>query len=168
MTIRASYGMFTDRQHLFYLDAYANDAPYGNNITLANVNLSNPWATYPGGNPFPFTLSKNTTFPLAAAYVSEFIADVAWGELDLLLVDLPPGAAADKPPAIANFIPDLDGAVVVTTPSEVTGDVVRKSIKRPTEKLPDRLRASADTWGCGIPRVFPASVWVRPRSLMMR
>ena len=60
--------------------------------------------------------------------IREFIADVAWGELDLLLVDLPPGAAADKPPAIANFIPDLDGAVVVTTPSEVTGDVVRKSI----------------------------------------
>ena len=70
MTIRASYGMFTDRQHLFYLDAFANDAPYGNNITLANVNLSNPWASYAGGNPFPFTLSKNTTFPLAAAYVS--------------------------------------------------------------------------------------------------
>ena len=70
MTIRASYGMFTDRQHLFYLDTFANDPPYGNNITLSNVNFSTPWATYPGGNPLPFTLSKNTTFPLFGAYVS--------------------------------------------------------------------------------------------------
>jgi len=68
MTIRASYGMFTDRQHLFYLDAFANDSPYGNNVTLANVNLSNPWATYPGGNPFP--ISTGQKFLLASAYVS--------------------------------------------------------------------------------------------------
>jgi hypothetical protein len=70
MSIRASYGMFTDRQHLFYLDAFANDPPYGNNITLANVNLATPWETYPGGNPLPFTLSRNTSFPLFGAYVS--------------------------------------------------------------------------------------------------
>jgi ATP-binding protein involved in chromosome partitioning len=60
--------------------------------------------------------------------IRELLADIAWGELDVLLADLPPGAAADKPPALANFLPDLDGAVIVTTPSEVTTDVVRKSI----------------------------------------
>ena len=60
--------------------------------------------------------------------IREFIADIVWGELDYLLTDLPPGAAADKPPVIAGFIPDLDGAVVVTTPSEVASDVVQKSI----------------------------------------
>ena len=60
--------------------------------------------------------------------IREFLADVAWGELDYLLVDLPPGAAADKPPVIAGFIPDLAGAVVVTTPSEVASDVVQKSV----------------------------------------
>ncbi|MBI5197732.1 MAG: P-loop NTPase [Nitrospirae bacterium] len=58
----------------------------------------------------------------------EFLGDIVWGNLDLLLADLPPGAAADKPPVIVNYIPELDGAIVVTTPSEVTGDVVRKSI----------------------------------------
>ena len=58
----------------------------------------------------------------------EFIADIVWGEVDFLLADLPPGAAADKPPVIAGFIPDLDGAIVVTTPSEVASDVVQKSI----------------------------------------
>jgi len=58
----------------------------------------------------------------------EFLADIVWGEVDFLLADLPPGAAADKPPVIAGFIPDLDGAIVVTTPSEVASDVVQKSI----------------------------------------
>src|SRR5919204_6790440 len=55
--------------------------------------------------------------------IREFIADIVWGSLDYLLTDLPPGAAADKPPVIAGFIPDLDGAIVVTTPSEVASDV---------------------------------------------
>jgi ATP-binding protein involved in chromosome partitioning len=60
--------------------------------------------------------------------IREFIADIVWGALDYLLTDLPPGAAADKPPVIAGFIPDLDGAIVVTTPSEIASDVVQKSI----------------------------------------
>jgi ATP-binding protein involved in chromosome partitioning len=60
--------------------------------------------------------------------IREFIADIVWGETEFLLADLPPGAAADKPPVIASFIPDLDGAIVVTTPSAVASDVVQKSI----------------------------------------
>lgn len=60
--------------------------------------------------------------------IREFLADMAWGELDYLLADLPPGAAADKPPVIAGFIPDLAGAIVVTTPSEVASEVVQKSV----------------------------------------
>jgi ATP-binding protein involved in chromosome partitioning len=60
--------------------------------------------------------------------IREFLADIVWGELDYLLADLPPGAAADKPPLLAGFIPDLAGAVVVTTPSEVASNVVQKSI----------------------------------------
>ena len=60
--------------------------------------------------------------------IREFLSDIVWGELDYLLADLPPGAAADKPPLLAGFIPDLAGAVVVTTPSEVASNVVQKSI----------------------------------------
>jgi ATP-binding protein involved in chromosome partitioning len=60
--------------------------------------------------------------------IREFLADIIWGELDYLLTDLPPGAAADKPPVIAGFIPDLAGAIVVTTASEVASDVVQKSV----------------------------------------
>ncbi|NKB81139.1 MAG: P-loop NTPase [Nitrospirales bacterium] len=60
--------------------------------------------------------------------IREFLADVVWGDLDILLADLPPGAAADKPPVLAGFLPDLVGAIVVTTPSEVASNVVQKSI----------------------------------------
>ncbi len=60
--------------------------------------------------------------------IREFLSDMVWGELDYLLADLPPGAAADKPPLLAGLIPDLAGAVVVTTPSEVASNVVQKSI----------------------------------------
>jgi len=60
--------------------------------------------------------------------IREFLADMVWGELDFLLADLPPGAAADKPPLLAGLIPDLAGAIVVTTPSEVASNVVQKSI----------------------------------------
>ncbi len=60
--------------------------------------------------------------------IREFFADIIWGEIDYLFTDLPPGAAADKPPVIAGFIPELDGGVVVATPSEVAKTVVKKSI----------------------------------------
>ncbi len=60
--------------------------------------------------------------------IREFLADILWGELDYLIADLPPGASADKPPVIAGFLPELDGAIVVSTPSEVAKVVVRKSI----------------------------------------
>ncbi|MBI2403566.1 MAG: P-loop NTPase [Gemmatimonadetes bacterium] len=65
---------------------------------------------------------------MEASVIREFLSDIAWGELDVLLVDLPPGAAADKPPTIANLVPELEGAMVVTTSSEVALEVVKKSI----------------------------------------
>ncbi|MBQ28013.1 MAG: ATP-binding protein [Nitrospiraceae bacterium] len=76
----------------------------------------------------PMDLSPVWLGTLEMTVIREFLADIVWGEADYLLIDLPPGAAADKPPAIAGFIPDLDGAVVVTTPSEMAMDVVRKSV----------------------------------------
>ncbi len=76
----------------------------------------------------PMDLSPVWLGMMELSVIREFLADIVWGELDLLLADLPPGAAADKPPAIVGFLPELDGAVVVTTPSEVSTDVVKKSI----------------------------------------
>src|SRR6266850_993362 len=60
--------------------------------------------------------------------IREFLADVVWGELDYLLVDLPPGAAADKPPVIAGLIPDVRAGKVGRGASEVASEVVQKSV----------------------------------------
>jgi ATP-binding protein involved in chromosome partitioning len=63
---------------------------------------------------------------MEANALREFLTDTAWGPLDFLLLDLPPGA--DRLPTVAGLLPDLGGAVVVTIPSEVSHLVVRKSI----------------------------------------
>ena len=76
----------------------------------------------------PMDLSPVWLGVMEMSVIREFLADIIWGELDYLLADLPPGAAADKPPVIVGFLPELDGAVVVTTPSQVSTDVVKKSI----------------------------------------
>ena len=56
--------------------------------------------------------------PLKMAAIRQFLQDVAWGPLDFLIVDSPPGTG-DEPLSIAQLIPDADGAVIVTTPQEV-------------------------------------------------
>ncbi|RKU32662.1 ATP-binding protein [Candidatus Poribacteria bacterium] len=56
----------------------------------------------------------------------EFIADAEWGELDYLLIDLPPGT--DRLPNLVELIPNLGGVVVVTIPSEVSQLIVKKSV----------------------------------------
>jgi ATP-binding protein involved in chromosome partitioning len=63
---------------------------------------------------------------MEANAIREFLTDTEWGALDVLLVDLPPGA--DRLPTLAGLLPDLAGAVVVTIPSEVSHLVVKKSI----------------------------------------
>ena len=68
--VRAAYGMFTDRSNIYSLTAYGQDAPYGDVITLGNVNLSSPWANYPGGNPLPIQINKNEPFFVASPYVT--------------------------------------------------------------------------------------------------
>jgi ATP-binding protein involved in chromosome partitioning len=61
-----------------------------------------------------------------ASALREFLADTKWGELDLLLLDLPPGT--DRLATIASLVPRRMGTVVVTIPSEVSHLVVRRSI----------------------------------------
>jgi ATP-binding protein involved in chromosome partitioning len=65
--------------------------------------------------------------PVKMGVIKQFISDVLWGELDYLIVDLPPGTG-DEPLSIAQMIPDSDGAVIVTTPQEVAIVSVRKSV----------------------------------------
>lgn len=56
----------------------------------------------------------------------EFIADTEWGNLDYLLLDLPPGT--DRLPNVVELIPNLGGVVVVTIPSEISQFIVKKSV----------------------------------------
>ncbi len=63
----------------------------------------------------------------------EFLADVHWGELDLLLIDLPPGT--ERFATLRELLPELQGAVVVTIPAAVSQLVVLKSITMAREVL---------------------------------
>ena len=62
----------------------------------------------------------------------EFLADTAWGALDVLLIDLPPGA--DRLPTLLDLLPGLTGAVVVTIPSGVSHLVVRRAMTLARER----------------------------------
>ncbi|MGB9901415.1 Mrp/NBP35 family ATP-binding protein [Methanothrix sp.] len=65
--------------------------------------------------------------PMKMAAIKQFISDVCWGDLDYLIVDLPPGTS-DEPISLVQLIPDLDGVVVVTTPQDVAILDTRKSV----------------------------------------
>ena len=74
---------------------------------------------------------KNTPIiwrgPMKANAITQFLKDVGWGELDYLIVDLPPGTG-DAPLSIAQLIEGMDGMIVVTTPQEVALLDARKAI----------------------------------------
>jgi ATP-binding protein involved in chromosome partitioning len=64
--------------------------------------------------------------PMIVKTIQQFFSAVEWGELDYLLVDLPPGTG-DAQLTLCQTVP-LDGGVVVTTPQEASLGVVRKGI----------------------------------------
>lgn len=65
--------------------------------------------------------------PLKMTAIRQFLSDVVWGKLDVLFIDLPPGTG-DEPLSIAQLLPDIDGVVIVTMPSELSRAVVKKAI----------------------------------------
>ncbi len=65
--------------------------------------------------------------PLIGGAVKQFWTDVLWGELDYLIVDLPPGTG-DAPLTVLQSLP-LDGLVIVTSPQDLAVMVVKKAIK---------------------------------------
>jgi len=74
--------------------------------------------------------------PMKASAIRQFIEDVEWGDLDYLIVDMPPGTG-DEAISIVQLIPKADGAVIVTTPQDVAVLDSRKSITFATQtKIP--------------------------------
>jgi len=65
--------------------------------------------------------------PLKMGLIKQFMADINWGDLDFLIIDSPPGTG-DEPLSVCQLLPDLTGAVVVTTPQAVAVLDSRKSI----------------------------------------
>ena len=62
--------------------------------------------------------------PMIMKTIQQFVQNVKWGELDILVVDLPPGTG-DAQLSLAQTLP-LDGAVLVTTPQPAAANVARK------------------------------------------
>ena len=65
--------------------------------------------------------------PMKMSALKQFITDVDWGDLDFLIVDLPPGTS-DEPISAVQLIAGLDGAIIVTTPQEVALLDSRKAV----------------------------------------
>ncbi len=64
--------------------------------------------------------------PAKTGIIKQFIGSVAWGDLDYLVIDAPPGTG-DEPLTVVQTIPDAKG-IIVTTPQEVALADIRKSI----------------------------------------
>ena len=79
-----------------------------------------------------FLTTKNDAIiwrgPIKMNVINQLLGNVDWGELDLLVVDLPPGTG-DEPLTIAQLLRDADGVVLVTTPQQVAVQDVTKSLQ---------------------------------------
>jgi ATP-binding protein involved in chromosome partitioning len=65
--------------------------------------------------------------PLKMQAIRQFLSDFMWGELDFLFIDAPPGTG-DEPLSVMQLMPEMDGTIIVTIPSEVSEDVVKKAV----------------------------------------
>lgn len=65
--------------------------------------------------------------PAKHGMIKQFLANVAWGALDYLIVDCPPGTG-DEPLSVIQLLDGANGAIIVTTPQDVALNDVRKSV----------------------------------------
>ena len=64
--------------------------------------------------------------PVIAGVITQFYTDVAWGDVDYLFIDMPPGTG-DVPLTVFQSLP-LDGIVIVTSPQELVSLIVQKAL----------------------------------------
>lgn len=89
--------------------------------------------------------------PMVASTVRQLIADVEWGDLDYLLVDLPPGTG-DASMSLAQLVP-LTGVVIVSTPHNVASNIAGKAVQL-FKRLNTPILGVIENMG---PRVDPSS-----------
>jgi ATP-binding protein involved in chromosome partitioning len=65
--------------------------------------------------------------PIKHNAISQFLGEVEWGDLDFLLVDLPPGTG-DEPLSVTHLLKNVDGSIIVTTPQDVALLDSRKAV----------------------------------------
>ncbi len=65
--------------------------------------------------------------PAKTGVIKQFLAEVEWDDLDVLIIDNPPGTG-DEPLTVLQSIPSLDGVVIVTTPQAVVQEDVIKNV----------------------------------------
>lgn len=92
---------------------------------------------------------------LETSAVREFLADVRWGDLDYLVLDLPPGT--DKVVRVLELVPRLTGVLLVTTPSEMARTVVARSLRLLVEAKIPRLALVANMTSYACPACGHAS-----------
>ena len=96
--------------------------------------------------------------PMLHRALQQFLADVFWGDLDVLLLDLPPGTG-DIAISVAQLIPGAE-ILVVTTPQQAAAEVAeRAGVDRPADP-PAHRRASSRTcpgWSCRTARARRSS-----------
>jgi ATP-binding protein involved in chromosome partitioning len=65
--------------------------------------------------------------PIKAVAIRQLLEEIEWGELDLLLIDLPPGTG-DEPLSVMQELPEMDGVLLLTSPSELSALVVGRAV----------------------------------------
>jgi ATP-binding protein involved in chromosome partitioning len=65
--------------------------------------------------------------PLKMGAIRQLLSEIVWGNLEYLLIDLPPGTG-DESLSVIQLLPEMDGVIIVTIPSEVSQDVVKKAV----------------------------------------
>ena len=66
--------------------------------------------------------------PQKSGAIKQFMSDVRWGNLDVLIIDNPPGTG-DEPLTVLQSLPGIDAVVMVTTPNSVSQEDVLKCVK---------------------------------------
>jgi len=128
----------TDRVGILDADIHGPSVPRMLGLTGQKLQLGPPGAFPPSGTlgikvvSMDFLLPDENSpviwrGPLKMAAIRQFLSDIVWGDLDILLIDLPPGTG-DEPLSIAQLLPEMDGVVIVTIPSKVSQVIVKKSV----------------------------------------